>query len=148
MTQHLIALYVISLPFEYIGVELFDSVTELKPYRLIAAALVAVWLFTRLAGKRWIRLDGYDWVLIYLLFSSVAMAAFWQLVGDEDLVWVANDVVLNGFALVTYLVMKNCDTSPGRWERLVDFYVYAVCASIVLHVAMGLPTPGQRCPAR
>ena len=144
MIQRLLALYVLSLPFEYLFVRLYGSDTVLKPYRLIAIGMVGLWLLHRLGSRREFRLDSYDWIFSFFLASGLALAGIWSVLGNANLNMAVSDTVLGAFALLTYLVIKNSDSDARRYERLLDLYLYSVCASIVLNIAMGMPTTGER----
>lgn len=147
MTQRLLTFYVAALPFEYLWSWLLGSETELKPYRLIGIALAFVWLLERVGAARRTRFqfDAYDRLFTGLLVLGLALAAFWDVLrGDVDLAMAWHNTLLAGFALITYIVIKNSDTNLQRFERLLSLYVYAVCASVVLAYMVGVPTDGGR----
>lgn len=144
MMNLLLALYVASLPFEYLWVHLFGSDTELKPYRVLGMVLAALWVLNRLASRRGIRVDGYDWILIFFSVAGLALAGFWSLVGTGSLSTAVHDTILGAFALVTYFVIKNSDRGNHQTERLLTIYVYAVAFSVVAAYTLGLSTAGER----
>jgi len=147
MIQRLIALYVVSLPFEYLWVRLFGSTTELKPYRIIGMLLAVVWVLEQLSSRRRIRLDAYDWILLYFLIGGLALAGFWSVVGTASLSAALHDSLLAGFAILAYLVVKHSGTDARRLERLLDLFVFSVVASILLAYAMGLSSLSDRLTA-
>ncbi len=145
MMFRLLALYVVLLPFETLGEWIIGRESELKPYRLAGILLAFAWLLRAFMLRRRPRLDAYDAVFVTLLVLGVALTAFWNMAGGNVDVGIAvHKTILLSFPLIVYLVMKNLTLSQAQLERLMSFFLYSVCASVLLAFLLGMETVSGR----
>ena len=128
-----------SYAYEGLWIEIFDSDTVFKPYRIIGLVIIALFALKQAGmGKtRPLRFDRYDGVFVAIIVGGFMLALFWYLIaGTGDLSAAVNDTILLTFAFVMYIIVKHEVVSPKDIERLLLVYVAGTVTSFLISRAV------------
>lgn len=133
---YLAASYVALLPFERLWDNWLGTTTIFKPYRLVGMAMLVLLVLRNLGSRTAIIVDSYDRAMMGLFLWGAAMAGVWHLANGVALEPTANEGTLIVFALLTYLALKNTLRQRNHLALVLDVYVLAFLAAMVVSLVL------------
>jgi len=130
------AIYVALLPFERLWDNWLGSNTIFKPYRLVGMALLVLLVLRNLGARTTFIIDRYDQAMFGIFAWGAMMSGVWHLVNGVSLEPTTNEGTLIVFALLTYLALKNTLNRRDDLAVVLDVYVLAFLAAMVVALVL------------
>lgn len=128
--QWLLCIYVLLIPFERSTAIVTGEDSILKPYRVVAMLLVAVWGVKVVFRGRRVRVDWYDLGFTGLFAWGLLVAMLWSTVKSVELSHTWSAFALTGLAFSVHFITKNAFLSREQLERLLLMYILGVAVSL------------------